>query len=134
VTFIGVVLYIQAFLSLVAGVAMVIYRDDSGVLEKVGSTSDEILGYGIAEIIAGAILLLVAASLMKGANWARWLVVIGVALRMGLALWAMYHHHGGAYLYQGLITIAIGVFVLWALFGNERAEEYFLSRSSATSR
>jgi hypothetical protein len=38
----------------------------------------------------------------------------------------MFTHHTGAFLFQGLLTIAIAIFVLWALY-NERSEEYFES-------
>jgi hypothetical protein len=36
----------------------------------------------------------------------------------------MFTHHTGAFLYQGLITVAVSLFVLWALF-NDRADEYY---------
>jgi hypothetical protein len=36
----------------------------------------------------------------------------------------MFSHHEGAFLYQGLITVAVALFVLWALF-NERSDAYY---------
>jgi hypothetical protein len=44
---------------------------------------------------------------------------------MGLALYMMVTHHAGAYLYRGFFTLLVGVFVLWALYGNDRSEAFF---------
>jgi hypothetical protein len=53
--------------------------------------------------------------------------VIVEALAMGFAAFEIVFHHQGGLLYRGLISILIGVFVIWALYGNERAEEFFES-------
>ena len=42
---------------------------------------------------------------------------------MAAAAFVMFSHHTGAFLY-GLITVAVALFVLWALF-NDKAEEYY---------
>ena len=45
-------------------------------------------------------------------------------LHVAAVAFVMFSHHTGAFLYQGLITVAVALFVLWALF-NDKAEEYY---------
>jgi hypothetical protein len=67
---------------------------------------------------------LVALSLLRGGKGARILVTIVQVIAVASAAWTMFTHHTGAFLFQGLITTAIAIFVIWALY-NERSEEYF---------
>ena len=38
---------------------------------------------------------------------------------------AVFAHHVGGYVYRGVFTLFVGVFVLWALYGNEESDRYF---------
>jgi hypothetical protein len=44
---------------------------------------------------------------------------------MASAVALMLIHHTGGYVFNGLWVMAVGVYVLWALYGNQAADEYF---------
>lgn len=130
VTFIGVILYIQAFLAAVAAVVMLAFRSEVfDFLEKEGSplTDSAYTGTIIGEGIAAVLLFVVAAGLMSGRRGARLFVAIAECVAMGFALYTMLVHHTGAYLYRGGFTLLVGVIVLWALYGDDRSEAFFAS-------
>ena len=133
VTFIGVILYIQAFLAAVSAVVLLAFRDniqdflaDNGSALSDGSVTGTIIG----EAIAAILLLIVAAGIMSGSKGMRLVVAVVEAIVMGIALYTMVTHHAGAYLYRGFFTLLVGVFVLWALYGNDRSEAFFEGSSS----
>lgn len=133
VTFIGVILYIQAFLAAVSAVVLLAFRDNiQDFLAENGSALSDgsVTGTIIGEAIAAILLLIVAAGIMSGSKGMRLLVAIVEAIVMGIALYTMVTHHAGAYLYRGFFTLLVGVFVLWALYGNDRSEAFFEGSSS----
>jgi integral membrane sensor domain MASE1 len=96
VTFIAVIIYIQAFLAGVAGVVLLAFRDrivDIYAETAIDVSSSSLLGSAIGELILAGLLLLVASGLMRGSGGARLFVVIVEALRMGFALYTMIFHH-----------------------------------------
>ena len=62
---------------------------------------------------------------MQGAKWARLAVAIVVGIRIAMAVYWMVTHFGGGLQWNAFITAAIGILVLWALYGNDQAAEYF---------
>jgi hypothetical protein len=128
VTFIGVVLYIQAFLNAVAAVAIFLFRDDRDVLSATGATADELLWVSLGAAIIAVLLFIVGSGILGGSRGARLFVAIVTAINMGSAIWIMFVYHQGGFLFSGLVTIGVGVFVLWALYGHERSEAYFERR------
>lgn len=127
VTLIGVVIYIQALIAGVVAILAFINRNDSHWQEQTGQNADALLGVAIAEAVVGIILVAVAVSLMRGSRGARGLVAIVMAIRIGVAAWAMLAHHGGGVFGTSVITILIALFVLWALYGNAESDAYFES-------
>jgi hypothetical protein len=125
VGFIGIVLYAQAFLALAAGTALIVLRDSGPVLEATNQTSNALLGAGIAEVIVAVVLFLVARGLRSGSTGARKIVAVAQVGRMGVAVWMMMSHHTTAVVEASVAYILVGFFVLWALYGNEKAEEFF---------
>lgn len=125
VTFVVILLWIQAIAAAVAGVVAIAFRDNSAVQETVNQQSGDLLVYGIIELAVGALVALVAVSLRGGSRGARSLVGVVQGLRVGVAVWAIVTHHAGGFLGSSIVTIAMGMFVLWALYGNERSDAYF---------
>jgi len=125
VTFVGVVLYIKAAIALVIGIALLVEKNNSALLEATGRDGDYILGTAIGEFIFAALLFLVASSIMSGAKWARLASAIVVGLRIAVASWWMITHVGGGLQWNALMSVGIGIFVLWALYGNDQSEAYF---------
>lgn len=131
VTFIGVVLYIQAALAAVAGIVMLAFKDRIGsVIDNSTGVSldDSALMFGaFGELILAVLLFFVAAGLMRGSRGWRAFVGIVEGLRIVYALFIGLWYHSSAFVESAVVTILIGVFVLWALYGHEKSEEYFES-------
>jgi hypothetical protein len=124
VTFIGVVIFIQAFMNLVAAVVLFLSRDDR-TLNEIGISSDELLWASIVAAVVAVLMFLVGMGIMGGSRGARLVVAIVTAVSMGSAIWMMIYFHNAGFVVVGLVPVLIGVFVLWALYGHERSEEYF---------
>lgn len=128
VTFIGVILYIQAVLAAVAAVMAFAYKtrlsDAITAQSGVDLSGDSIIGLGVIEAIVAVVLFFVAAGIMRGSRGYRLFVAIVEGLRMVTAFFYMLWHHDGPFLESGIFTLAIGAFVLWALY-HEKADEYF---------
>ena len=128
VTFIGVIMYIQAFLAAVAAISMTIWRNDIlDYLEEHGTDLSDgaFTGTIIGETIAAILLFVVANGIMRGSNGMRLFVAIVQCFSMGLALYALIAHHVGGYVYRGVFSLFVGVFVLWALYANEESDRFF---------
>ena len=128
VSFIGVIMYIQGFLAAVAAVAMLIWRDDVlDFLEDQGSPLSDgaFTGSIIGEAIVAVLLIFVANGIMRGSKGMRLLVAIVQCISMGVAIYVLVAHHVGGYVYRGVFSLFVGVFVLWALYGNEESDRYF---------
>lgn len=124
VSLIGVIMIIQATLTLVGGIVLLALSGEQRILEETDIETSGLIVAGIVSLIVGAIVLLVALSLMRGGKGARLLVTIVQVIAVASASWTMFTHHTGAFLFQGLLTIGIAVFVIWALY-NERSDAYF---------
>ena len=125
VTFVGVVLYIQAFFALIIGIALLVERNNSQLLDLTGRDADYITTTAIVEIIIAVLLFLVASSLLSGAKWARLVVAIVAGIRMVVAGYWLIAHFGGGLQENALLQVGIGIFVLWALYGNDKSAAYF---------
>ena len=75
-TFIGVVLYIKAVMALVVGIALLVERNSSALLEATGRDGDYLLGTSIGQFFVALLLFLVASAIMSGAKWARLVTAI----------------------------------------------------------
>jgi hypothetical protein len=71
------------------------------------------------------ILFFVASGLMRGSHGYRTFVAIVEGLRMASALFLMLFHHGGSFVDSGIVTLLVGTFVLWALYGHDASDGYF---------
>ena len=128
VSFIGIIMYIQAFLAAVAAVAMIIWRNDVlDFLEKEGSPLSDgaFTGTIIGEAIAAVLLFVVANGIMRGSKGMRLFVAVVQCISMATAVYILIAHHVGGYVYRAVFSLFIGVFVLWALYGNDESDRYF---------
>jgi hypothetical protein len=125
VSFVGIVLYIKAFMALVVAIAIFFNRDNADLAQITGRESDWLTGTAVGELIVAGLLFFVAWAIMSGAKWARLAVAIVMGIRMAVAVYWMIVHFGGGLQWNALLTVGIGIFVLWALYGNEASERYF---------
>lgn len=125
VTFIGIILYIQAFAAAAFGIVTLIERNNAKLQAVTGQSDSELVVYAIVEFIFAVLLFLVASGVMSGAKWARILVALVVGFRIVAISWWMIAHHGGGIHTTGLVSILIYVFVLWALYGHKESDEFY---------
>lgn len=134
VTFIGVIIYIQAAMAAVAAVVTIAFSADSRVQSHLGLTTAGLVWTGIWEALMAVLLFLVAGGIMRGSRGFRLFVAVVMGLRMASAVALMLIYHTGGYLYNGIITVLISVFVLWALYGYQPSDDYFRQREPVTGR
>ena len=128
VTFIAVIMYVQAGLAAIAGVALLIWRSDvRDWLEQEGAplTDGALTGTIIGEFVAAVLLFIAAAGLMRGSSGWRLVIAIIQSIAMGLAVYTLIAHHVGGLVYRSVFTLFIGAFVLWALYGNDQSDRFF---------
>lgn len=128
VTFIGVIIYIQAAMALVAAVVMISFSAQTRVQETLGLTTADLVWSGVWEAVMAVLLLLVAGGIMRGSRGFRLFVAIVMGIRMVSAVALMLIHHTGGYLFNALTSVLIGVLVLWALYGYQPSDDYFAQR------
>jgi len=131
VTFIGVVLYVYAALAAVAALTLIIFSGNDTIQANTGHTGSWIAWSGVFEAVVALLLFAVAAGLMRGSPGMRLFVAVVVGIRMAVAVALMLVYHSGGYLFYGLIAIAIGLFILWALYAAEGSDEYFTAEEAA---
>jgi hypothetical protein len=124
ITLIGWLLIIGAAFGAVGGIVTIAFRNTASVLESTGATSGELLIAGILVLAVAAIQGLIGAGILAGSRLSRGIVAFVQVLHVAAVAFVMFSHHTGAFLYQGLITVAVALFVLWALF-NDKADEYY---------
>jgi len=124
ISFIGFIMVLQAAFGAVAGIVVIALRSTASVIDATGATDSELLFAGIVMLILAGIQGLVGLGVLGGSRVARAIVAVIQILNVMSAAWLMFTHHTGAFLYSGLLSVAVAVFVLWALF-NEKADEYY---------
>ena len=126
VTFVGVLLAIGAVLNAAVGIALIVEKDVTALQDVCGVTDANVMvTTGVVELIIAGLLALVAWAIFSGANWARWAVAIVIAIRVAVAGWWLITHLDGGIHWNAILAIAFAIFILWALFRNEKSDEYF---------
>ena len=124
ISLIGYLLIIGAAFGAVSGIVTIAFRNTDSVLESTGATSSELLIAGVLILAVATIQGLIGAGILAGSRVSRGIVAFVQVVHVAAAAFVMFSHHTGAFLYQGLITVAVALFILWALF-NEKADEYY---------
>ncbi|WTS98019.1 hypothetical protein OG904_05665 [Streptomyces sp. NBC_00096] len=107
--FAGVLMLVEGVIGILKGIVG-IANDD--VYASVGDYTFkfDVTAWGWIHLVLGIVLVVVGAGILKGADWARVTGVVIVALDIILNfLWLPYTP------LWGLISIAIGLFIIWAL-------------------
>ena len=126
VTFVGVLLAIGAVLNAAVGIALIVEKDVTALQDVFGVSDPNVMvTTGVVELIIAGLLALVAWAIFSGANWARWAVAVVIGIRVAVAGWWLITHLDGGIHWNAIISIAFGIFILWALFGNKESSDYF---------
>ena len=128
VTVVAVVATIQGVIAVLAGIGLIVERNNASLLEHADVSSGTISTYGWMAIIWGALALLVAWALWVGQNWGRIMIAILEVLHVVGGVYLIFAWNGH-YLWQGIWQIVVALVVLWLLF-NPRADEFFEGRTA----
>lgn len=124
VTVVGIVVYLWAALSAIEAIALFLNRNDDIWTAVYGE--NEILVLALIQALIAIALFAVGFGIMNGAKWARLAVAIVVGLRLAALTWFMLGHLGrGAFTWTTALSVGLAVFVLWALYGNDRSETFY---------
>lgn len=125
VTFVGFVLYIKAVMAAVIGIALLLEKNTSELQSITGRDGDFLQTTAFTELIVAVLLFLAASAIMSGQKWARLVVGVVVTIRLAVVAYWMVTHIGGGLHWNALLSAGIGIWVLWALYGNDESEDYF---------
>jgi hypothetical protein len=125
VTFVGIVLYIQAFAAAAYGLVAFLERDNKQMQLVTGQDSDALIVQSIIQFGVAVLLFLVASSIMAGTSWGRVLVAIVAGIQIVVLTWMLLTHHAGGFQTLGIVYIGIDIFVLWALYGHKESQEFY---------
>ena len=126
VTLVGIVVYINAVLAAVTAVAVFLNRTNTDWQGTYGASETELLWLAIIEGVLAILLFAVGSGVMSGAKWARLAVGVVVGLRLAVLTWYMLTHLGaGAFTWGTMVALALGLFVLWALYGKDESASFY---------
>jgi hypothetical protein len=126
VAIVAIVGFVQAFFAALAGIALIVERNNSALHEHVDNASGAITAYGVGAVIWGVIAFFVALGLWNGAGWSRIVVAILQAVAIGGGVYLLFAW-GGTYIWTGIWQILVALIVLYFLYG-ARGEEFFAAR------
>ena len=125
VTFVGIVIYIQAVVALAYAIVAFIERNNAKLSLVTGQSSSDWIVTSIVEVLIAVALFAVGAGVLSGSKGARLLVAIVMGFRIVVSVWWMVTHHAGGFHSAGIMTIGVAIFVLWALYGHKESDEFY---------
>ncbi len=125
VTLIVVYLWVVAFSSALVGAVFVIAQSQDDIVAETGRTSTEILIIGIAELIVMLLVVWAAMALARGSETARVVIAAVMIVRISTTIVLVAWLYTQGYLLAGVVNVLVPIFVLYTLYGNERASDWF---------
>lgn len=127
VSLITVWLWAIGLYNLLVGLLVLISRNEARTIEYLGGVEPNVVLFaGISEVVLGLGIIWTAYSLGRGARGARGLIAFFMVARIVLTGLAVAAGWGGTnVLVAGVIHVLLPFAVLWALYGNDRADAWF---------
>lgn len=126
VTLVGIVVYINAVVAAVNAVGTFLNRDNAVWHAAYNATESELFWLAVIEGLFAILLFAVGSAVMSGQKWGRLAVGIVVGLRVAALSWFMLTHLGnGVFTWGTVIALALGLFVLWALYGKDESIAFY---------
>ena len=124
ITFLVVLGWIQGLIALGAGIFLVLDRNSTELQDRAEMSSDELVSTGVAAIVFGTAVLILASMLGRGNSVVRWLFGLLVVVNVGIGIWGLFGLHGEQQLAAAL-SVVFGLLILYLLFGPERTDRWF---------
>ena len=124
VTIMIVLMWIQAILGMVSGVVFLLLRHNATLRHQTKWGTNTLTAVAIVAIVIAAITALLAYLLGRGSNAVRWLVGIVSALEVAGSVYAL-ARFAGTTRTNAIITLVIGLAVLYILFAERGSKEFF---------
>ena len=124
VTLIVVLAWIGGILNILGGIFVIIDRHDERLRAGSAHTPNELLAWGIAAIIIGAVYCLLASALSRGSRTARLVFGIVAVLNVAGGVYAAIAYSGEQRA-SGATSMIFSIVVLWLLYGTEKDREFF---------
>jgi hypothetical protein len=121
VTLIAILVWIQGFFDIVAGIILLFNQGDSSLLDDFGGAGGLITS-AIVYILIGIILIVIARGLLRGSNGARILVTASEVITLAGALFLMFA--APSQFLSAVITALIALIVIMLLWTG-RAASFF---------
>jgi hypothetical protein len=127
ITLISLWVWAIGLYNLLVGVVTLLTKDTSTTRDLYGGAeSNIILWSGIVEIVVGLAIVYTAYALGRGSRGARGLISFFMIVRIVLTGLAVAAGWGGTnVLLAGFIHVLLPFAVLWAMYGNDRADAWF---------
>jgi uncharacterized membrane protein len=124
VTIMIVLMWIQAILGMVSGVVFLLLRHNATLRHQTKWGTNTFTAVAIVAIVIAALTALLAYLLGRGSNAVRWLVGIVSALEVAGSVYAL-ARFAGTTRTNAIITLVIGLAVLYILFAERGSKEFF---------
>jgi len=121
ISIITILMYIGAILDFAAGLFMVL--DKASLADASSFTESAFLYQGIALIVSGIIIGLLAMGLRSGSNGIRVVIAVVMAIRLLFGIYVIFAVPIARY--EGLATAIVAVVVLYFLYGSDDSKEFF---------
>lgn len=136
VTLIVIYVIIVGLGDLLQGVARIFLNGEADLQAALGADANTILWAGIIEAVVGVVVLVVGYALINGGGFARTLVAIVMVLRIvatagTVGLNISLDETGAAWVIGGVLNVLLPIFVLWAMYGNDRVDAWFAAQKSS---
>lgn len=124
VTFIGVIGVLMGLLHILGGVLLILDQEDARIIHESGMSKDQLLAAGVVIALIGVIVVMLSLSLMGGSPLARLVFAFFVVLQIAGGLYSIVALSGEQQ-GTGAISMVLGLFVLFLLYGTEADREFF---------
>ena len=124
ITLLVVLGWIQGLLALAAGLFLILDKNSQELQDKAEMSADQLASTGVAAIVFGGAVLILASMLGRGNTVVRWLFGLLVVVNVGIGIWGLFGLHGEQQL-SAALSVVFGLLILWLLFGPERTDRWF---------
>jgi hypothetical protein len=123
VTLVMILMWLGAIATAASGIYLIVQAADPGVLADYGGNARIVRAVGIAQVLLGVVVALVAVGIGRGSEFARFLVTLVLILRIVADVFIA-AQYGEAFVWQIVAAVLWSLFVLFLLW-NSRAGGYF---------